>query len=82
MVKKFNPFSDDVKHAAYEEKDGVVLTVSTAELVQIMGGEVEAQMAQQAGCDRDSWTAQNLKEILEGRRLIIKRDSLSDPDIE
>ncbi|HHX8485997.1 TPA: hypothetical protein ACVO3E_002586 [Vibrio diabolicus] len=76
-MSKFNPFADDVLHAAFEEKEGVVMTVSTAELVQILGGEVEAKMAEIAGVNRDEWTAQNLREVLEGRRTLIKRDPIS-----
>ncbi len=81
MTKKFNPFSDEVIQAAYKERNGVVLTASTSELVKIMGGEVEAQIAQQAGCDRYSWTAQNLKDILEGRRSVIQRDSIHSGEL-
>lgn len=74
-MSKFNPFADDVLHAAFEDKEGVVMTVSTAELVQILGGDIEAQMAERSGINRDEWTQQNLREVLEGRRTIVQSDS-------
>ena len=74
-MTKFNPFSEDVKNAVLEEKDGIVLMASTAELVQILGGEVEAQMVEQAGYNRDNWTHKNLSDVLEGRRTVIQRNT-------
>ncbi|HCG6534505.1 TPA: hypothetical protein NJ249_004130 [Vibrio parahaemolyticus] len=74
---KFNPFADDVLHAAFEHKEGVVMTVSTAELIQILGGEVEAQMAEESGLSRKEWTQNNLTETRNGQRIIIKRDPIS-----
>ncbi|HCE3234312.1 TPA: hypothetical protein NG565_001776 [Vibrio parahaemolyticus] len=74
-MSKFNPFADEVLHAAYEDKEGVVLTASTAELVQVLGGEVEAQMAEQLGIERDKWTKSNLSEFLSGRKTIVQRDA-------
>ncbi|EIZ1317382.1 hypothetical protein MOU92_004166 [Vibrio parahaemolyticus] len=74
-MSKFNPFADNVLHAAFEDKEGVVLTASTAELVQVLGGEVEAQMAEQSGIGRDEWTKSNLSEFLSGHKTILQRDS-------
>ncbi len=74
-MSKFNPFADDVLHAAFEDKEGVVMTVSTAELVKILGGDIEAQMAERSGLNRNEWTQQNLREVLEGRRTIVQSDS-------
>ncbi len=74
-MSKFNPFADDVLHAAFEDKEGVVMTVSTAELVQILGGEVEAQMAEASGIERKNWTQNNLTEFKNGRRTIVQSDS-------
>ncbi|THE62139.1 hypothetical protein [Vibrio parahaemolyticus] len=81
-MSKFNPFADEVLHAAIEDKEGVVLTASTAELVQILGGEVEAQMAEQSGIGRDEWTSSNLREFLSGRKTIVQRDSKAGEFIE
>lgn len=81
-MSKFNPFADEVLHAAIEDKEGVVLTASTAELVQVLGGEVEAQMAEQTGIDRDEWTSSNLLEFLSGRKTIVQRDSKAGEFIE
>ncbi|MBY7798677.1 hypothetical protein KW430_07425 [Vibrio fluvialis] len=80
-MSKFNPFADEVLHAAYEDKEGVVLTASTAELVQVLGGEVEAQMTEAAGVKRDEWTAKNLKEVLGGRRIVMRRDSINNGEL-
>ncbi|HCG7925591.1 hypothetical protein [Vibrio parahaemolyticus] len=80
-MSKFNPFADEVLHAAYEDKEGVVLTASTAELVQVLGGEVEAQMAEQSGISRDEWTAKNLNEVLGGRRTVMQRDSINNGEL-
>ncbi|HHI4955975.1 TPA: hypothetical protein ACP5S6_002847 [Vibrio parahaemolyticus] len=74
-MSKFNPFADDVLHAAFEDQEGVVMTVSTAELVKILGGDIEAQMAERSGLNRDEWTQQNLREVLDGRRTIVQSDS-------
>ncbi len=81
-MSKFNPFADEVLHAAFEDKEGVVLTASTAELVQVLGGEVEAQMAEQSGIDRDEWTNSNLQEFLSGRKSLVQRDSKAGELIE
>ncbi|QOV29450.1 hypothetical protein INT50_12400 [Vibrio diabolicus] len=81
-MSKFNPFADEVLHAAIVDKEGVVLTASTAELVQVLGGEVEAQMAEQSGIDRDEWTSSNLSEFLSGRKTIVQRDSKAGEFIE
>ncbi|HFD4038248.1 TPA: hypothetical protein ACF3XN_002997 [Vibrio parahaemolyticus] len=81
-MSKFNPFADEVLHAAFEDKEGVVLTASTAELVQVLGGEVEAQMAEQSGIDRDEWTSSNLSEFLSGRKTIVQRNSKAGEFIE
>ncbi|ENY6470520.1 TPA: hypothetical protein ACQYFN_000544 [Vibrio parahaemolyticus] len=81
-MSKFNPFADEVLHAVFEDKEGVVLTASTAELVQVLGGEVEAQMAEQSGIGRDEWTSSNLSEFLSGRKMILQRDSKAGEFIE
>ncbi|HCG5592898.1 TPA: hypothetical protein NJ109_001996 [Vibrio parahaemolyticus] len=81
-MSKFNPFADEVLHAAIEDKEGVVLTASTAELVQVLGGEVEAQMAEQSGIGRDEWTKSNLSEFLSGRKTIVQRDSKAGEFLE
>ncbi|MCY9877351.1 hypothetical protein OTK59_12370 [Vibrio natriegens] len=81
-MSKFNPFADEVLHAIFEDKEGVVLTASTAELVQVLGGEVEAQMAKQSGIGRDEWTDSNLQEFLSGRKTIVQRDSKAGEFIE
>ncbi len=81
-MSKFNPYADEVLHAAYEDKEGVVLTASTSELVQVLGGEVEAQMAEQSGIDRDEWTTSNLQEFLSGSKTIVKRDPKAGEFIE
>lgn len=81
-MSKFNPFADEVLHAAIEDKEGVVLTASTAELVQVLGGEVEAQMVEQSGVERDEWTESNLSEFLSGRKTIVQRDSKAGEFIE
>ncbi|GAL15051.1 hypothetical protein JCM19233_6065 [Vibrio astriarenae] len=72
-MSKFNPFADDVVNAVFEEKEGIVLTASTAELVQILGGEVEAQMAEESGLSKCEWTRNNLKEMLAGNRSLVPR---------
>ncbi|MCI9718753.1 hypothetical protein [Vibrio parahaemolyticus] len=81
-MSKFNPFADEVLLAAYEDKEGVVLTASTAELVQVLGGEVEAQMAEQSGIGRDEWTSSNLQEFLSGRKSLVQRDTKAGEFIE
>ncbi|HCH6157121.1 TPA: hypothetical protein NK235_002798 [Vibrio parahaemolyticus] len=81
-MSKFNPFADEVLHAAIEDKEGVVLTASTAELVQVLGGEVEAQMAEQTGIARDKWTDSNLSDFLSGRKTIVQRDTKAGEYIE
>ncbi len=81
-MSKFNPFADEVLQAAFEDKEGVVLIASTAELVQVLGGEVEAQMAEQSGVGRDEWTESNLSEFLSGRKTIVQRDSKAGEFIE
>ncbi|EGQ9150576.1 hypothetical protein MW374_003958 [Vibrio parahaemolyticus] len=74
-MSKFNPFADEVLHAAVEDKEGVVLTASTAELVQVLGGSDDARAADIRGINRSEWTEQNLKEVLEGRKVLTQRDS-------
>lgn len=81
-MSKFNPFADDVLHAAFEDKEGVVMTVSTAELVKILGGDIEAQMAERSGINRYEWTQQNLREVLDGRRTIVQSDSKNTGELE
>ncbi|HCG5294322.1 hypothetical protein [Vibrio parahaemolyticus] len=81
-MSKFNPFADEVLHAAIEDKEGIVLTASTAELVQVLGGEVEAQMAEQSGVNRNEWTKHNLADFKCGNKPIFQRSSTSPLQVE